>query len=361
MSENSLSNNNQIRKAVEIALRIGLLFLLLYWCYSIVKPFIDILVWAVIFAVALFPVFGWVQQKLGERKKLASAIIVIVMLIVLIIPCVVFARSLYEGITVLKTQFEGAEKIIPEAPESISSWPIIGQALYDKWNWVSLHSAEAVKEYAPQIKQLMLGLVSSAASAGAAFLKLIISLIIAGIFLVNGENARQLAYGIFRKIIGEKGEEFAVMAGKTIRTVVTGILGVAFIQSILFGIGMIVAGIPAAGLWVMLALILGIVQIGTLPLAIPLIIYVFATKSTFISVAFLIWCIIVSPLDNILKPILLGRNALVPMAIIFIGAIGGFIYSGLSGLFTGAIVFSVGYKLFLFWMEERKQDSGEAE
>jgi predicted PurR-regulated permease PerM len=166
-----------------------------------------------------------------------------------------------------------------------------------------------------------------------------------------------LAYDICNKLIGEKGDEFAAMAGKTIRTVVSGILGVAFIQSALFGLGMIVAGVPAAGLWAMLALILGIVQIGTLPIAIPLVIYVFATNSTVMAVAFLIWCIIVSPLDNILKPILLGRGAVVPMAVIFIGAIGGFIYSGLVGLFTGAVIFSVGYKLFLFWMEEIKQET----
>jgi predicted PurR-regulated permease PerM len=357
MSDNNPKiGDNNVRKVVETAIRIAVLFILLYWCYGIIKPFIDILLWSVIFAVALFPLFTWTQSKMGGRKALSSALIIILMLVVLTIPGIFFAKSLYQGIALMKAQFEGADTIIPLAPEKIASWPVIGHAVYEKWNWISTHLSEALKEYSPQIKQLLLGLVSSAASAGAAFLKLIISIIVSGVILVQAEKARKLAFDICIKLIGEKGDEFAAMAGKTIRTVVSGILGVAFIQSALFGLGMIVAGVPAAGLWAMLALILGIVQIGTLPIAIPLIIYVFATDSTFIAVAFLIWCIIVSPLDNILKPILLGRGAVVPMAVIFIGAIGGFIYSGLVGLFTGAVIFSVGYKLFLFWMEEIKQE-----
>ena len=134
-------------------------------------------------------------------------------------------------------------------------------------------------------------------------------------------------------------------------------MGVAFIQSTLFGIGMVAAGVPAAGLWFILSLIFGIIQIGIFPVSIPVIIYVFATQDTVVAVVFLIWTALVSLVDNILKPILLGQGAVLPMPVIFIGSIGGFIASGLVGLFTGAVVFSVGYKLFLFWLEERNHDS----
>jgi predicted PurR-regulated permease PerM len=180
---------------------------------------------------------------------------------------------------------------------------------------------------------------------------------VAGFLLVSSVKAGKLAREVFIKLIGERGAEFASMAEKTIRTVIKGILGVAFIQSFLFGIGMIVAGVPAAGLWVILSLIFGIIQIGIFPVSIPVIIYVFATKSTGIAVIFLIWSIIVSLIDNVLKPILLGHGAVVPMPVIFIGSIGGFIASGLVGLFTGAVIFSVGYKLFQFWLEERPQET----
>ena len=349
------NGNNSVRRTVETAIRIALLFLVLYWCYGIIKPFMDILLWSVIFAVALYPMYNWGQQLFKGRKALAASLIVFLMLLVMLLPGILFAKSLYEGVAGLKDQYENAGNIIPAASEKVKTWPVIGQALYEKWNWISQHVGEALKEYSPQIKQVLLGLFSSVASAGAAFLKLIIAIIVSGVFMFNSEKAGSIAYAICVKLIGERGVEFADMAEKTIRTVIKGILGVAFIQSFLFGIGMIVVGVPAAGLWVILSLIFGIIQIGIFPVSIPVMIYVFATKSTVTAVIFVIWSLIISPIDNILKPILLGKGAVVPMAVIFIGAIGGFIYSGLVGLFTGAVVFSVGYKLFQFWLEEKAQ------
>jgi predicted PurR-regulated permease PerM len=354
MSENKIESNNiPVRKTIETAIRLALLFLVLYWCYGIVKPFVDIMLWSVIFAVAQYPMYNWLQLKLGGRKKLASVLVVSAFLLIMIIPGLLFAKSLYEGVAGLKDQYESAGNIIPVASEKVSTWPVVGPFVYEKWNWISQHVGEALKEYAPQIKLVLVGLFSSIASAGAAFLKLIISIIVAGVLLVTSEKGGKLAYDVCEKLIGEKGSEFAEMAQKTIRTVIKGIVGVAFIQSTLFGIGMVIAGVPAAGLWFILSLIFGIIQIGIFPISIPVIIYVFATKSTLTAIIFLIWSIIVSPIDNVLKPIFLGHGAVVPMAVIFIGSIGGFIYSGLVGLFTGAVVFSVGYKLFEFWLEER--------
>jgi predicted PurR-regulated permease PerM len=358
MSDNSsINSSNTTRRTIEGTIRIALLFLLLYWCYSIVKPFIDILLWAIIFAVAFFPMYNWMQNKFNGKKTLSAVLIILIMLFVMVLPGLLFAKSLFEGVAYLKAQFETAGNIIPEASEKVASWPVVGPFLYEKWNWFSQNIGEALKEYAPQIKEVLFGLISSIASAGAAFFKLIISILVSGLFLINSEKAAELARGVFNKLIGEKGEEFTIMTEKTIRTVIKGILGVAFIQSMLFGLGMVVAGVPAAGLWVILALIFSIIQIGIFPVSIPVIIYVFATKSTGIAIVFLIWTGLVSVVDNILKPILLGQGAVVPMAVIFIGSIGGFIASGLVGLFTGAVIFSIGYKLFLFWLDEKSAEN----
>jgi predicted PurR-regulated permease PerM len=351
---NSFDVANPIRRTAETAIRLAILFLLLYWCYTIIRPFIDILLWSVIFAVSLYPMYKWLHGKLGGKKTLSATLLVILMLLVMILPGLLFAKSLYEGVAYLKTQYEtSGNLVIPPASENVANWPLVGPFLYEKWNWISQNIGDALKEYAPQIKQALIGLFSSVASAGGAFLKLIISIIISGFLLTGSDKAGNIVYSVFLKLLGEKGAEFAGMAEKTIRTVIKGIVGVAFIQSMLFGIGMVVAGVPLAGLWVILSLIFGIIQIGIFPVSIPIIIYVFATKSTGIAIIFLIWSIIVSPIDNILKPILLGHGAVVPMPVIFIGAIGGFIASGLVGLFTGAVIFSVGYKLFLFWLEEK--------
>ena len=138
--------------------------------------------------------------------------------------------------------------------------------------------------------------------------------------------------------------------GATIRSVTFGIIGVALIQSAFAALGFLVVGGPAFGLWAVVFLIAAVLQFGVVVL-IPAVIYVFATSATTKAVIFLIWCIIIALMDNVLKPILLGRGVAVPIAVVFLGAIGGFVALGIIGLFVGAIVLSVGYKLFLAWLE----------
>jgi predicted PurR-regulated permease PerM len=128
-----------------------------------------------------------------------------------------------------------------------------------------------------------------------------------------------------------------------------GILGVALIQSVLAALGFLVAGLPGAGLWAVVFLVAALLQVGTLVL-IPAVIYVFATSSVLKAVIFMVWCLIVALVDNAVKPLLLGRGVAVPIAVVFLGAIGGFVAMGLIGLFVGAIVLSVGYKLFIAWL-----------
>jgi predicted PurR-regulated permease PerM len=184
-------------------------------------------------------------------------------------------------------------------------------------------------------------------------LHFVVAIIIAGILLANSSGGNRTAHAITQRLADEKGADFADLAEATVRSVANGILGVAaLIQSLLAGLGFMVAGVPAAGLWALLCLILSLAQIGIAPVLIPIIIYLFYTADTFTAVAFLIWIIPLTLIDNILKPILLGRGVKTPMVVIFIGAIGGLLSSGVIGLFIGAVILSLGYDLFLFWLED---------
>lgn len=137
----------------------------------------------------------------------------------------------------------------------------------------------------------------------------------------------------------------------TVRNVAKGVLGVAIIQSLLAGIGFVLAGIPLAGLWILVCLVLSIVQIGILPVSVGVIIYIWGAADTGTATIFTIWMVLVGVSDNILKPILLGKGAPAPMLVVFLGAIGGFMVSGFIGLFTGAIILTLGYKLMISWLE----------
>ena len=180
--------------------------------------------------------------------------------------------------------------------------------------------------------------------------KMLLSIIVMGVMLAYAKAGGEALERFLGRAIGPSGPDMVNLAEKTIRNVAKGILGVALIQSVLFALGVFIAGVPGAGLLTVVALLLAMVQIGVGPLAIGVIIYAWTTMGTLPAVLLTVWMLICTLSDNVLKPILLGRGASVPMVVIFLGAIGGFILSGFIGLFTGAVVLSIGYVLMQDWM-----------
>ncbi|MCX6268121.1 MAG: AI-2E family transporter [Bacteroidetes bacterium] len=202
--------------------------------------------------------------------------------------------------------------------------------------------------------QLMIGLtwfLSMLSNAGMGVLMFIVSVIISGVFLVFADSGANATREIAVRLMGERGIETVANAEVTVRNVARGILGVAFIQAFLAGLGFLVAGIPGAGLWALISFILAIVQIGVGPVVIGVLIYAFLKLSTLTAILLTVWCIPLLVIDNVLKPLLLGRGAPVPMLVIFLGAIGGFISFGIIGLFVGAVVLSLGYNLAILWLK----------
>ena len=122
-------------------------------------------------------------------------------------------------------------------------------------------------------------------------------------------------------------------------------------EGLTLGIGLVAVGIPAAGLWAVLCLVLAVVQVGVVLVMLPAVVYVFSTAEPLTAGLFLVWAIFVSVIDNLLKPLLMGRGVDVPMIVIFVGAIGGMLASGILGLFIGAVILALGYKLFIGWLE----------
>jgi predicted PurR-regulated permease PerM len=272
-------------------------------------------------------------------------------LAILIVPFVLMTGTLVEGIQTLAARLKEGTFIIPPLPPRIETLPIIGVPLKSAWDLASTNLTSVLRTFAPQIKAVIPGLLSASAGVGLTVLQWILSILIAGVLLANAATAATIARRLSNRLFGDRGPEFEELAGATIRSVTTGIIGVALIQSFFAALGFLVAGLPGAGLWGVIFLFAALLQVGGLVL-IPPVIYMFAMASTTKAVIFLVWCVVVGLMDNVLKPLLLGRGVTVPMAVVFLGAIGGFMTIGAIGLFEGAIVLSVGYKLFLAWLEE---------
>lgn len=340
-----------IRNALEASIRIGVLLVLVLWCFDIVKPFVTIVLWGVIIAIAVYPSYESLQAKMGNRRGLAAVVFTLIMLVVLLLPASMFTGTIIDGTRQTADVLSSGKVHIPPPPESVSHWPIIGEKLAAFWQLASSNLQEALARVQPQIKDVSRWLLGAAAGAGLGLLKFLASIIIAGVLLPGGASSAGSADRVFRRLAGVRGSEFRQLATSTVRSVARGILGVALIQATLAGIGLVVVGVPAAGLLTVVILMLCIVQLGPGLIMIPAAIWLFAAgDSQLTAILFAIYTVPVILIDNLLKPMLLGRGVAVPMLVIFLGAIGGFISMGIIGLFVGSIVLVVGYTLMEQWL-----------
>ena len=339
----------QVNQAFEVFIQISLATLLVVGCLLILRPFIPLIMWGVIIAIASYPTFQKLQRVLRGRGGLAAVVWTLLLLAVLILPIFLMGQSLIEGIQPLATRLKDGTLTVPPPPASIEHWPIIGAPLARAWSMASTNLTDAVMRLGPQIKSALPGILSASAGIGFTVLQFFLSVLVSGVLLANARAAAEVTRSLARRLFGDRGPEFERLVGSTIRSVTFGILGVALIQSALAVIGFLVMGLPGASVWSVVFLFGAVLQVGGLVL-IPAAIYGFAIATTTKAVIFMVWCIFVGVIDNVLKPLLLGRGAAVPVAVVFLGAIGGFVAMGIIGLFVGAIVLSVGYKLFLAWI-----------
>jgi predicted PurR-regulated permease PerM len=349
----SESDRHFLNLTVEAALRIGLLAALVVWCFDIARPFLVPILWGVIIAVAVYPGYRRIEARLNGRSALAAVIVSLLMLVLLVVPSVLLADSMVKGAQRAAETFQSGTLRVPPPPDQILAWPLGGAELHRFWLLASENLQDALRELNPMLRSIGRWLLGFAASAGIGILQFVLAIIVAGALLAHAEAGGRAARAIAERLSPEHGLEFADTAEKTVRSVASGLLGVALLQGLLAGIGFLVAGIPGAGLLTVICIIFGVLQLGVVIVLVPAVAYMFYTADTLTAVAFLIYALLVAPVDNVLKPILLGRGVKVPMVVVFIGAIGGFISSGIIGLFLGAVVFTLGYGLFKAWLYQK--------
>jgi len=354
-----MNNSEQInsftarsRQIIHLSIQMLALGFLIIWCFQILAPFFTPVIWAAILAVALFPMHQKLKKLLKGRGVLAAILITTVFLIFFI--SVVSWLGFRTGSEIKDkiTSFQEGNLKIPPPSEKVKEWPLVGRTAYQAWTQLSKGVESFLQQYPEQVKSASNYILELVTSSGKAIVLFIFSIVISGVFLCYAAESAEYAKKFFGRLINSSQFDTSSIAAITIRNVVRGILGVALIQSLCAGAGFFVAGIPYAGIWTLLCLVLAIVQIGILPVTLGVLIYIWTSGSTTTAILLTIWMIPVGLLDNILKPIMMGKGAPVPMLIIFLGSLGGFMYSGFVGLFTGAVILSLGYRLFDIWLKE---------
>lgn len=339
------------RQALEATIKIGVVALLALWCYQIVRPFIQTILWAVIIAVAVFPLYRRLRAGLGERPKLAALGMTLALLLLMVLPVVLLISLLADNLQVLAQQLHDGTVRLPSPPPNVETWPVVGAPIHKFWSLAAGNLSAAIEQLAPQLREMAGPLLAAAAAVGLSMLEFALAVVLAGIFLAYSEGGYRLSRAIGMRLGGPQGVELVGLGEETMRSVARGVLGVAVIQAMMAGLGMVIVGVPFAGVWTVVALLLGVLQVGVGLVLLPAVIYVFSTHDTAPATAFMIWSLITTVTDNVLKPLLLGRGLDVPMSVIFVGAIGGMLTAGIIGLFVGAMLLALGYKVFLAWLE----------
>lgn len=335
--------------ATDFVVRLAFLGLFAWWSLELVRPFVPILIWAILLAVALYPVYAWLARRLGDRPRLAAFLLTLLSLATVLGPVSILATSLAESIQWLASGLNSGTLKIPPPPAALDEWPVVGKDLDEAWALAASNLDDAVRRYGPEILPTGGTVLGKIAEIGLDVLKFVASVVIAGFLFLPGPRLAAGARAFASRLVQPRGAHFVDLAGATIRNVSRGVIGVALLQALLAGVILYAAGIPGAGLVAFLVLLLCIIQIGPAPILLPVLIWIWTTQDTTFSLVLTLLLVPVSLIDNVLKPILMARGLTTPMLVILTGVIGGTLTHGLVGLFLGPVVLSVFYELVVAW------------
>lgn len=338
---------------MDVLIRAGLVLALTLLCYRIFSPFISMMAWALILAVTMYPGHQALASRLGGKQGLAATLLVLGGITLIVGPTAVVLGSLGDSVHETVVSVRDNELKIPPPPPGVAEWPVVGKQVSSFWSLANKDLPSVVKRLQPQLGELATKALEMVASMAGSVLLFVFSFIIAGIIMAFGQSGSEAAKSILGRIAGtRRGVEFAELATQTIRAVALGVVGVAFIQAMVVGIFLIIAGIPFAGVLAIIVLILGIAQVPALLVTVPVIAYIWLSGAyeTVPAVIHSVLLLVAGMLDNVLKPLLLGRGVDAPMPVVLIGALGGLAGAGILGMFVGATALSLGYQILMRWV-----------
>lgn len=362
--EASDPSGKRAAQRVDLTIRLGLVALLAWLALRVFMPFMSLMVWAVVLAIALYPLIERIAPRFGGSTGRASTALVGVMVLLLGVPTVLLTVSFVDHMLAIYRGVAAGTISVPPPGDAVAEWPVIGERVYAAWHAASDNLAQFVEQREAQLRELSRNAASTLGGLLATIFAFLGAFIIAGIMMAYAEPGEQTTLRIFNRVCGPKiGPQLHQLTVATIRSVAVGVVGVAFIQAVLLGIGFLFGGVPAAGLLAAIALFLGILQIPAALVVFPVIAWLWmkGDASTTMNIVTSVYLVVAGLADNVLKPLLLGRGLAVPMPVVLLGALGGMIGGGLIGLFVGAVILAVAYQVFMAWVDEAEPPAADAD
>lgn len=342
---------------LEALIKAGVILLLVLFCYQVLAPFMALMLWALVLTITLYPAHQRLTPMVGNRSGLAATLIVLFGVLLLVVPSGFLLSSVADTVTPLIAKMQNHTLQIPAPQEQVASWPVIGPKLFALWQQASSDLPGLLGSVGPELAAFAKKLMSFAASLGGGMFMFLFAFLISGIMMAYGKAGAASMTQIAERLAGQvRGASFISLSSSTIRAVAMGILGVALIQSIAIGLIMMLAGVPLAGVWALLVLVLGIAQLPVALITLPAILWLWlgTDYSPLFAGLYSVLLFVGGLIDNVLKPVMLGRGVEAPMPVVLLGALGGMVSNGILGMFLGATMLALGYQLFMGWVKSQQ-------
>jgi predicted PurR-regulated permease PerM len=319
----------------------------------VMLPFVVSAVWAATIVIATWPILIALQARLGGRRGLAVAVMVVALLALLVVPA-------WLGISAIAGSADRVEQFVrslateglPPAPAWLAGLPLVGERLSAEWGKMAGHPESLVARVQPYAREAVSWVAAKAGGLGTTVVQFALTVLISGVLYASGEKAARGVLRFLRRLAGDRGEESGRLAGKAVRAVALGIVVTALLQTLLSGIGLALAGVPHAGLLTAVVLVLCIAQIGPILVVVPVTIWLYTSGAAGRGTLMLVFSIAAVTLDNVVRPVLIKKGADLPLLLILSGVIGGVLAFGVVGLFIGPVLLAVTWTLLASWVRD---------
>ena len=320
--------------------------------FWILRPFLPPTIWAVMIVIATWPEMRIVQKRLWGRRSLAVTVMTLVMTAVVLGPiafAVVVLVDRADEIAAWTRSLAGVA--IPPPPEWVAGLPLVGEKIAERWQGVaSMHAEDLAAQVSPYLMVTTRWLIAQAGSLLTLFVQLLLTVAFSAVLYAKGEVAAAWVLAFARRLAGGEGERAARLSGQAIRAIALGIVVTALVQAVVGGIGLWVTGVPRPALLTATMFLLGVAQVGAVPVLIGGIVWLFWQEQTLWGTVLIVWSVITGSLDNFLRPLLIKQGADLPLLLVFAGVMGGLLAFGIIGLFVGPVVLAVSYTLLGAWV-----------
>jgi len=343
---------------------LGVLFVvgLIFFCGWIALPFLSATLWATTIVISTWPVLIGLQSKLGGRRGLATAVMVVALLLVLVVPLSLAVGALVGNIDSIVARANSLKTFeLPPPPDWVARIPFQGPHLHDEWQQAAAAGPGGLSaRIAPYGRRILRWFAAQVGGVGGMVLQFLLTAIISAILYSNGETAARGVRKFAKRLAGLNGDRAAVLAAATIRGVAMGVIVTAIVQTAIATAGLLIAGVPAAGVLAAAVLILCIAQLGPMLVMLPVVIWKFYSGDTVLGIVVLAITLVAGTIDSVLRPVLIRKGADLPLLLIFAGVIGGLIGFGVMGIFVGPVILAVTYVLLKEWVERQQEPEMEA-